>query len=782
MAEPLVPRLSGAEVDPHHPHHLVIHEGYTYLHARLDGRIGDVPDEGLVDVDTRILSWWRLTIGGLEPIGSAVPSETSEAVDAVLTARPDPVTDRPEGPRLPQDTIEVRLHRRVGLGMLEELRLTNHSMATRDIDLVLELGADFRDAGEVGKERRQHGRIDHHWDPARCALTFTYTAHHEGRTLERGSRWRLLESVGTPVVAVIDGAGDEVRYRCALPVTLPPKGTVHLRAAVESLVDGRWRSPVDDDGGLAPALDVRRRRRQAAVDDRPVFESSDPLVPSILRQAADDLLSLRNWDLERECIPDGPGWLLNAGVPSFTGFFGRDSFAAGIQAGIVAPAILRGALDLAARSQGTEHDDWREEQPGRIVHEMRRGPLAMLGFRPHQRYYGSHTGAAAFVHGLSELWHWTGDLETVRRYRPAAERALAWARDWGDLDGDGLIEYLRRSPEGLKNQGWKDSEEAIRYPDGRIVENPIATVEEQAFHYTALTRMASMLVALEDDEAADRYAAAAARVRELIEGRFWQEDLGTYALALDRDEQPVRSIGSDAIHLLAAGVPSPEHARRVVDRLFQEDLWTGWGVRTLSSEHPSYDPFAYHLGSFWPVEAGFFAHGCKRYGFDDEVERIAGGLLAAAGHCHRGRLPEVLAGLDAGEIGVPVTYPGSKSPQAWSASATFAVIQAMLGIQPFAPMGALNLIRPRLPTWLPDLTIRRLRVGAATVDVRFERQADGRAAATTLERDGKVATQPAPPPNGEPLGIAERAARAALLVMPGRLPRASRLAMGYESR
>lgn len=782
MADPLVPRQSGAEVDPHHPHHLVLHEGYTYLYARLDGRIGDAAEEGLVDMDTRILSWWRLTVGGLEPIGAAAPTATSEAADAILTARPDPVPDQPEGPRLPQDTIGVRLHRRVGLGMLEELRLTNHSMADREVELAFELGADFRDAGEIGKDRRQHGRIEHRWDASRCVLTLTYVAEHDGRTVERGLRWRLIDAPGTPVVRPLETGPDEVRYRSVLPLAIASKGEVRIRAVYGSLVDGHWRSPADDAGTLAPELATRARRRAAAVEDRPIFESPDPLVPSILRQAADDLLSLRNWDLERECLPDAPGWVLNAGVPTFTGFFGRDSFAAGIQAGIVAPAILRGALEVASRSQGTRHDDWREEQPGRIVHEMRRGPLAMLDIRPHARYYGSHTGAAAFVHGLSELWHWTGDLDAVRRHRPAAERALAWARDWGDLDGDGLLEYIQRSPEGLKNQGWKDSGEAIRYPDGRMVENPIATVEEQAFHYTALTRMASMLVALEDDAAADRYAAAAERVRDLIETRFWQEDLGTYAMALDRDKQPVRSVGSDALHVLAAGVAAPERARRVVDRLFQPDLWTGWGVRTLSSEHPSYDPFAYHLGTVWPVEAGFFAHGCKRYGFDEEVERIAGGLLAAAGHCHRGRLPELLAGLDAADIGVPVTYPGSKSPQAWSASATLAVIQATLGLQPFAPMHVLGLIRPRLPAWLPELTIRRLRVGEATIDLRFERQDDGSAKVTMLDREGAVSTQQAPPPNGEPLGLAERAARGAMLVMPGRLPRASRLAMGYESR
>ena len=730
------PRRSGAEVDPLHPHHLVIHEGYTYLHSRMDGTVGEDPFEGLYDYDTRLVSWHRITLAGKEPVGVAAPSLTSEAWQATLNVRLDDGT--PEGPRLPQDTLELLLHRRVGLGMSERLDIENHSMVARDADLVLEVGADFRDLMEVGKERRQHGTIAQDWDPAACVLTWHYTAEHEGRTLERGVRLRVLRTWATPrVERMTDGVPEEeVRSRLSFTSRLEPRGRARLELVFESLVDGRWRAPVHPSTG-EPVREVesRRRRREAATAERAIVECEDGFASAIVEQAADDLLALRNWDLETQV---GDGWIVNAGVPVFTGFFGRDSMAAGMQAAMLGTGILRGALIRAAATQGTRQDDVRDEQPGRIVHEMRRGPLSDLGIRPHARYYGSHTGPAAFVLGLREYWLWTGDADFVRRLRPNAEAAMAWAADWGDLDGDGLLEYLQRSPEGLRNQGWKDSAEAIRYPDGRIVPPPIATVEEQAFHYAALQALGELLAALGDDGAATAYRDAAARIRSLVEDRYWLEDEGFYALAIDADGAQVRTITSNPLHLLHAGLPSPDRAHRTAERLMRPDLFSGWGIRTLSKEHPSYNPFAYHLGTVWPVESASFAAGAKQYGCDEIVERLVTATFTAAGHCHRCRLPEVLSGHDSTDTGIPTTYPNAKSPQAWSASGTIALVRHLLGLRPRAAERMLELVRPRLPEWLPDVTIRRLQVGEARVDIRFERERDGSTTYVILEAEGDL--------------------------------------------
>jgi glycogen debranching enzyme len=661
--------------------------------------------------------------------------------------------------------------------MVEHLAFANHSMADQVADVGIELGGDFRDVGEVDDDRRQRGTLESTWDPISCVLTFRYTAEREDRRLERGLRVRVANAWSAPnVERLLDGVpDDEHRYRLQLPLTLEPHGTRSMRLDFESLVDGAWRSPTDPvTGKLARITQARDRRREAARADRPQLEPAESIVASIVEQAADDILAVRNWDLETE----GEGWIVNAGVPEFTGFFGRDTMSAGFQSALMGTAVLRGALSHAARTQGTTHDDEREEQPGRLVHEMRRGPLADLGIRPHNRFYGSHTGASAFVFGLSEHWHWTGDTALLERFRGAAERATRWALECGDLDGDGLLEYVQRSREGLKNQGWKDSDEAIRYPDGSIVPNPIATVEEQGFHALALERMAEILVVLGADDEADRMLAIAAKVRDLIEDRFWMEDEGFYALAIDPSGEQVRTIGSNPLHLLSAGVIRPDRARRVADRLFEPDLFNGWGIRTLSTRHPSFNPFAYHLGSVWPVETGVLANGLKRYGFDEDVERIVAATFTAAGHCHRLRLPEVFAGHPREHTGVPITYPGAKSPQAWSASSTIVMLQSLLGLHPFAATSSLGLIRPNLPDWLPALTLRRLKVGEALVDLRFERQRDGSTEYEVLGTEGKLAVSRVPPPNAEPSGAGERLARGVALATPGRLGRAGRLAMG----
>jgi glycogen debranching enzyme len=468
-------------------------------------------------------------------------------------------------------------------------------------------------------------------------------------------------------------------------------------------------------------------------------------------------------------------------VPWFTGLFGRDVLTSAWQAALLGPEMLRGALEAVAASQGRRDDPVREEQPGRMIHEMRRGPLSALGLRPHARYYGSQTTPSMFVLALSEAWHWTGDLDLLRRHRTAAQRAVAWSEHLGDMDGDGFLEYVQRAPDGLKNQGWKDSDEALRYPDGSLVENPIATVDEQAFHYLALQRMAEILVALDEEpEEVDRLLARAAALRVAFDRAFWLPDEGFYAVALDPGKHPVASITSNPIHALGAGMIPRERALATADRLLAPDLFSGWGIRTLSTEHPSYNPFAYHLGAVWPVENATAALGFKRYGFDDHVERLASGLVAAMAHCSGGRLPEALTGHDRDELDHPLAYPGGNSPQAWSASATIQLVQALLGLYPFAPAGLLALVRPRLPAWLPALTLRRLRVGDATVSIRFERNADGSAGHEVLEGDGHLLVVPAPPPDAEGLGPLEGLASFGLAHAPGRLGRALRIALGLE--
>ena len=402
---------------------------------------------------------------------------------------------------------------------------------------------------------------------------------------------------------------------------------------------------------------------------------------------------------------------------------------------------------------------------------------------PHRAYYGEQTAPSLFLLALSEYWHWTNDLDTVRRYRPVAERIFEWAERDGDLDGDGLLEYDKRSPKGLKNQGWKDSDEAIRYPDGRIVPNPIATLEEQAFHFLALQRMAELLLALGDEAGADRYLTRARDLKGLVNQAFWLEQEEFYAIGLDPDKRPIATISSNPGHALATGLVPEARARSVADRLLAEELFSGWGVRTLSRNHPSFNPLAYHLGTTWPVENATFALGMKRYGLDEHAERVITAQLEAAGQFDSSRLPEALGGQSRTGQAFLSVYPGANSPQAWSSGAILLMVQTMLGLVAFAPADLLALVRPRLPKWLDWIELRKLRVGEARVSLRFERGADGAASVDVIEKEGKLRVLTVPPPRDlmpSRESLLDHLKAWGLEHLPGRTARMLRIAVGIE--
>lgn len=756
------PTSGDGDLDPFRPAHTLLHQGYTLLFSRTDGSFAGEGREGLYDFDTRILSRYRILVGDQEP--RYVSACTLESDRWVASLHVPLQGGTPEGPRLPQDALEVSLSRWIGCGMAERFEVRNHSMAPVETDLVLELDADFADAMEIDKGRQQQGTVEVEWDDSQRTATFDYQVRHGERELRRGLRVCVVEAGSAPV-------WEERRLRFALK--LPARASWTAILHYESLVDGVWRQPDEK-------ADSREQIREGWRRLRPRLETSHPVVGPAFERAAEDLFALRNWELGSE-TPDA--WVPNAGVPTYTGFFGRDSLTAAWQGALLGPEMLRGALAKLASTQAQEDSAWRDEEPGKLIHEMRRGPLSELDILPQRAYYGTQTTSAMFVTALSELWHWTADTEALSAYRDTALRALEWARTSGDRDGDGFLESVKRSPKGLKNQAWKDSDEAIRYPDGKLVENPLSTVEEQAFHCIALQRMAEILVALDEEGPAAELLARARELKRRWHDAFWMEDEGFYAMALDRDKRQVRSIGSNPGHALAAGLVPPEHVRRVADRLLAPDLFSGWGVRTLSRRHPSYNPFAYHLGAVWPVENATFLLGLKRYGLDEHVERLATGLLDAAGRCHQLRLPEALGGHGRDETPAPTIYPRSNSPQAWSASAVILLVQAMLGLYPFAPARTLALVRPRLPPWLDAVTLRRVRVGDATVSLRFERASDGTTRHEVIERQGHLLVVEAPPPDDVEIGReswADRLARWGLEHAPGRLAQAARIAMGGD--
>lgn len=756
------PGRTGTGINPHHPWH-VVHQGYTVLVTNPDGTLRGREREGLWDYDTRILSTYRMTLDGREPqLVSSGMLESERWAAKLRVHRPG---RGPAGPELPEDALEIGVTRRVGRGMVEGLLIYNHSMAPVEMELGIELDADFCDVQEIGRGRMQEGERTLSWDPETWTLLFDYHVEHDGRSLHRASRVRIIRARSEPA-----RDGTTLQFR----LELPPRGAWSATLGFHSLVDGEWREPLPG----SPAGGTERDRvRERWRSGRARLQTGHPVLEPAFEQAAEDLFALRNWEYDQG--PDA--WFPKAGAPTYSGIFGRDSLTASWQSALLGPEQMRGALAIIAATQAGEDSAWRDEEPGKLIHEIRRGPLSELEIIPQRRYYGTQTTPAMFVLALSEYWHWTGDDSLLRRYRDVALRTFEWADRYGDRDGDGFLEYTQRSEKGLRNHAWKDSDEAIRYPDGTLVENPTATVEEQAYHFIALQRMAEILVALGEEARAGLFLNRARTLMRRWHEAFWVEEDGFYAMALDPEKRPVRSIGSNPGHALATGIVPAEQARAVADRLLAPDIFSGWGVRTLSSEHPSYNPFAYHLGTVWPVENATFALGFKRYGLDEHVERLASGLFAASAYFDRYRLPEALGGHGREESPIPCAYPKANSPQAWSASATVQLVQILLGLYPFAPARALAVVRPRLPSWVDAVTVRRIRVGDAVVSLRFERQEDGSTRLEVIEREGALLVATMPPPQDlrpEAESSTNRLKEWLLGHAPGRTAVAARIALG----
>ncbi len=430
----------------------------------------------------------------------------------------------------------------------------------------------------------------------------------------------------------------------------------------------------------------------------------------------------------------------------YVALFGRDALASSWEALLLNPEMSVGSLDQLSKLQGDEINDWRDEQPGKIVHELHTNPLSALNFDPHGRYYGGVTGAIYFAFAVTSLWHWTGDKELVRPLIDTALRGLQWADQYGDIDGDGFCEYLTRSQQGEKNQGWKDSGDAIVYEDGTQVPDPLATCEMQAFLYASKLHFSELLFWLDDFTTAKELFQQAEELKKRFNEVFWMDDEGYIGMALDSQDRLVKSVGSDPGHCLASGIVDTERARQVAERMMADDLFSGWGVRTLSTQHPAFNPYAYHRGTVWPVENAVFTLGFARYGLHSLMHRLAKAQFETAALFDYCRLPEVIAGHQRdNQHPFPAIYPKANWPQAWSASSAFTVLQALLGLYPYAPLNVL-LLDPHLPDWLPRMTLQNLRVGNARVSVEFFRESDGRSEYKILDQQGTLhlIRQPSP--------------------------------------
>ncbi|HEU4459830.1 MAG TPA: amylo-alpha-1,6-glucosidase [Methylibium sp.] len=652
-------------------------------------------EQGLYHEDTRFLSHAELTLNGVRPmfLGATVKERNNLLIVELMN--PDLVVDG----RLAVPKGEIHVFRAKLLwdgACYEHIRLGHHGLEPVDLELALRFDADFRDLFEVrGTPRAKQG--ERH--APRCGddeLVFRYSGL-DGR--QRASRIRF---------APAPSAWDD---RCArFRLRLEPGCDHHLYCTVDCDIEGQPRRRAESYDAAFRA-NAEARARQSGEQCR--IASSNPLVDRWIERSTADLAMLTTE------LPTGP--YPYAGVPWYSTIFGRDGVITAREMLWTDPSLARGVLASLATLQATEQDPARDAEPGKILHEARKCEMAQTGEVPFGRYYGTVDATPLFVGLAGAYWRRTGDLDFVRFLWPHLLAALRWIDESGDSDGDGFVEYARRTPQGLLQQGWKDSHDSIFHADGRMAQAPIALCEVQAYVYDAKLGAAELASALGDGTLATRLFAQAQALRQAFQQRFWCEELDCYAIALDGDKRPCRVASSNAGHALWTGIAAPEHAARMARRFAQPDFFSGWGLRTVASSQARYNPMAYHNGSVWPHDTALVAAGLARYGHTDTALTLMGGLFEATLHFDQHRMPELFCGFHRRDGEGPTLYPVACAPQAWSAAAVFAMLQAVLGMEIDAPRGVLSFRTPRLPGFIGTLELRDLRVGAASVDLLLQR-------------------------------------------------------------
>lgn len=681
---------------------LTINQGSTFMVTDLNGEIAAESELGVFGGDTRFVSYWAISANG-QPWLRLTSSPTTYYAATIHLVNSTFATEDGD---VPEGTLALSVGRGVGDGIHEDLDLTNYGLQPIRFNLEIALRSDFADLFEVKTHKFvRRGSIVTDWNEEHRELTTAYT----NGDFRRSFVYRLFNN---------DSPAGYANGRVTFQIELAPGAAWHTCCDYILIRDDQILKPVR--GCQEAIADTEQDQLQRQWQERATeLTSANEDVYRLYGRSVEDMGALRLYD--QDFAADV--WLPAAGVPWFVTIFGRDSLIVSLQNMMVHAGLARGALTKLAQLQATEMDDYRDAEPGKMPHEIRFGELAHFKKIPHTPYYGTADATPLYLVTLHEAWKWLGDDGLLREYRDVAERCLAWIDRHGDLDGDGFQEYQTRSPAGYENVGWKDSGDAVVYPDGSQVKQPKALCELQGYVFDAWTRMAEAFEVLGESGRAEELRRKAADLRERFDERFWCEDVGFYAYALDKDKRPVGTVASNAGHCLWSGIARPERAERVVRRLMEPDMWSGWGIRTLSALHPGYNPFSYHLGSVWPHDNGIIAMGFKRYGFAAEAAQIARDISEAASFFTSYRLPELYAGVERRPGGFPVQYRGANVPQAWAAGTIFHLLQAILGLQADAPNGRLN-VDPNLPKWLPDLTLRGLAVGRATLDLRFWREGE----------------------------------------------------------
>jgi glycogen debranching enzyme len=579
----------------------------------------------------------------------------------------------------------------------EKLTFVNHGLENLEIPVDLQFNADFADIFEIrGTCRDQRGRrLQTEVQEKLVVLSY------EG--LDRVVRETLLQTNVAPVRCSETGFEFEFSLRPKERVTLELEIGCNLERPHDFL-------------GYSDALSAARFELAGTSKRFPQITSSNSRFSDWIARSLSDLEMMIAGNPENN-YP-------YAGVPWFSTVFGRDGIITALQTLWLNPDIAKGVLEYLASSQADEVDSFADSEPGKILHEMRRSEMAVLGEVPFGRYYGSVDATPLFIVLAGEYYDRTGDRQFVKSLWPHVERALHWIDQYGDVDGDGFVEYSRHSNEGLVQQGWKDSNDSVFHDDGRIAEPPIALCEVQGYVYAAKLAAARLTRVLGNvDQGCDLEIQAEA-LRTQFEERFWCSDLGTYALALDGRKQACRVRTSNPGHCLFTGIMSPQRARRVAEMLMDDSFFTGWGIRTVAATESRYNPLSYHNGSVWPHDNSIVASGMAKFGFKKMAGRVLLALLDLSSEVELHRLPELICGLRRRPTEGPTLYPVACSPQAWSAATPFLILEGCLGVTVQAERGRILFNSPYLPEGIPQLGIRNFRCGKAVVDLLLERRGE----------------------------------------------------------
>lgn len=646
-------------------------EGSTFVTSDTIGDMDGTPTtpHGFFAMDTRFLSRWRLTVDGVSPAPLSTDDLHYNAAQFFLALS--------TGRMYIDSPVSVVRRRGVGESMREEIGIISHVPEKKSLEVKLQVAADFADLFEVKDVLQKKGEFYHRVEPAKLVLGY----RREDYVRET---WIEVSGDGTPEITP-----DSIVFQ----VELPP--------------NGRWGVAID----VLPVVDVERPPQEVRVSaalfgavapDRwqtsaPKLESDWRPIERIYERSIQDVVALRL------PMPFGEE-VAAAGLPWFMAPFGRDSLIVSYQALPFIPELAEKTLSTLARLQGKRMDDFRDEEPGKILHEMRYGELTAFEERPHSPYYGTADATPLWLILLDEYERWSGRADVVRQYEGNARAALEWIDKYGDRDGDGYIEYERRNKEtGLENQCWKDSWNSILHTDGSLASLPRATCELQGYAYDAKVRCARLARDIWGDaDLADRLEREAAELKERFNRDFWIKDREYYALALDGEKKQVQSLTSNIGHLLWSGIADEDKAASCVEHLMGPRLFSGWGVRTMAAGEGGFNPVGYHVGTVWPHDNSIIAMGLRRYGYGEEAARIAEGILQAATFFHD-RLPEAFAGYSRDETHYPAEYPTACSPQAWATGAPLLATRAVLNLE---PRGSLLSFEPVLPSMIGRLDVK----------------------------------------------------------------------------